>query len=185
MWDQGTSLGNSIQAEIHLSTLVLLMFLNITETFLCTRSLEVKYIPTPPHPHTQLPSYMEVVCLCGFLVTFELFVGFEVLTRSPLPCLLPASPWFLAWLIFRRWRWMRHVSPKCCLDFNEINGVISPKNRTLRVSYLTRHSSILTKRHYAVVSMPVWCVECLRFMSYPEDLPISLVKILDHTLNGS
>jgi hypothetical protein len=39
--------------------------------------------------------------------------------------LLPASSWFLAWLILRPWRWRRYVRPKRRLTFNGLHGVIS------------------------------------------------------------
>jgi hypothetical protein len=42
-------------------------------------------------------------------------------------CLLPASCWFLAWLILGPRRWRRHVPPKRRLTFNGLQGVISQK----------------------------------------------------------
>jgi hypothetical protein len=33
--------------------------------------------------------------------------------------------WYLAWIILRSWRWRRHVSPKCQLTFNGLQGVLS------------------------------------------------------------
>jgi hypothetical protein len=31
---------------------------------------------------------------------------------------LPASYWFIAWLIFKTWRWRQYVPPKCRMAFN-------------------------------------------------------------------
>jgi hypothetical protein len=42
-------------------------------------------------------------------------------------CLLPASRWFLAWLIYWPWRWRWYVSPKPRLTFNRLRGVKSRK----------------------------------------------------------
>jgi hypothetical protein len=41
--------------------------------------------------------------------------------------LLPASCWFLVWLILRPWRWRRHVPPKRLLTFNRLHGVVSQR----------------------------------------------------------
>jgi hypothetical protein len=40
-------------------------------------------------------------------------------------CLLPASWWFLAWLILQPWRRKWHLPPKRRLTFNGLHGVIS------------------------------------------------------------
>jgi hypothetical protein len=42
-------------------------------------------------------------------------------------CLLPASCWFIAWLIFRPRRWRRNFPGKRRLTFNGLHGVISQK----------------------------------------------------------
>jgi hypothetical protein len=34
-------------------------------------------------------------------------------------------PWLIAWLIFRPWRWKRHVPPKRRLTFDGLHGIIS------------------------------------------------------------
>jgi hypothetical protein len=39
---------------------------------------------------------------------------------------MPASCWFLAWLI-RSWRWRQHVLPKRRLTFSRLHGVVSQK----------------------------------------------------------
>jgi hypothetical protein len=44
---------------------------------------------------------------------------------------LPASRWFLVWLILRLWRWRQHVPLKRRLTFNGLRGDISA-DRTLR-----------------------------------------------------
>jgi hypothetical protein len=41
--------------------------------------------------------------------------------------LLPASRWFLDWLILRPWRWRRHVLPKRRLTMNVLHGVMYQK----------------------------------------------------------
>jgi hypothetical protein len=40
---------------------------------------------------------------------------------------LPASHWFLTWLILRRSKWRRHVPPKRWLILNRVRGIISQK----------------------------------------------------------
>jgi hypothetical protein len=60
--------------------------------------------------------------------------------------LLPASFWFLTWLILQLWRWGRNVSPKRPLTFNRLDGVISHKTRTLlnyRCEKLNRYKNAL------------------------------------------
>jgi hypothetical protein len=47
------------------------------------------------------------------------------------------SLWFLAWLIFRPWRWRRHIPRKRRLTFNGQNGVIS-LNLVLFIYYTCR-----------------------------------------------
>jgi hypothetical protein len=42
-------------------------------------------------------------------------------------CLLPASNWFLVWIIIQHWRWKWHVSSKHWLNFNRLHGNISQK----------------------------------------------------------
>lgn len=44
--------------------------------------------------------------------------------------LLPISYWLFAWLIFRPWKWRRHVEPKWWLTFSALHVVI-PEDRTL------------------------------------------------------
>jgi hypothetical protein len=45
--------------------------------------------------------------------------------------LLPASCWFLAWLIFWPWRWRRHVHPKRRLIFNGLHGITFQKTELI------------------------------------------------------
>jgi hypothetical protein len=47
--------------------------------------------------------------------------------REPLFCLLPASCWFLTWLILWHWRGRRHVSAKRQSTSNGLHGVICHK----------------------------------------------------------
>jgi hypothetical protein len=55
------------------------------------------------------------------------FQGQRIIGQARL-YLLPASVWFLSWLIILRpWRWRRHVPPKRQLNFNGLHGVISHK----------------------------------------------------------
>jgi hypothetical protein len=42
-------------------------------------------------------------------------------------CVQVLSPWFLAQLIFRPWRWRRYVPPKRRLTLNGLHGVICQK----------------------------------------------------------
>jgi hypothetical protein len=46
-------------------------------------------------------------------------------SEKPELCLLPASCWFIAYLIFLPWRWRQHIPPKCQLSFNELHSIIS------------------------------------------------------------
>jgi hypothetical protein len=41
--------------------------------------------------------------------------------------LLPASHWFLAWLVLRPWRLWLHVPPNRRLTFNGLHGILSQK----------------------------------------------------------
>jgi hypothetical protein len=41
--------------------------------------------------------------------------------------LLPASWWFLAWLILGTWRWRQHVSPERRLAFKRLHSITSQK----------------------------------------------------------
>jgi hypothetical protein len=47
------------------------------------------------------------------------------------------SRWFLYWLIFRPWRWRRHVPLKRRLSFNGLHGVISHKIELFIPTYFT------------------------------------------------
>jgi hypothetical protein len=53
-----------------------------------------------------------------------------IIQRSRLLCLLPASPWFLAWLLWP-WRCMQHVPPKRRLTFKTTHHYI-PEDRTFQ-----------------------------------------------------
>jgi hypothetical protein len=48
-----------------------------------------------------------------------------------------ASCWFLVWMLIRLWIWRLHVPLKLRLNFNVMQGVISPRNRTLQVRRAT------------------------------------------------
>jgi hypothetical protein len=47
--------------------------------------------------------------------------------KSSIFCFLPASHWFLAWLILRSWRWRQHVPLKHQLSLNGLHDIISKK----------------------------------------------------------
>jgi hypothetical protein len=57
--------------------------------------------------------------------------------------MLPASPWFLVWLILRAWRFRWHVPPKRQLSFNGQHGVISYKSEHLVTT--SNHARYMTK----------------------------------------
>jgi hypothetical protein len=68
-------------------------------------------------------------------------------------CLLPASVWFLAWLILRLWRW-RHVPPKRLLTFNGLHGIISQNIKILFQTILVN----VNRNKYPVVR-PTWALK--------------------------
>jgi hypothetical protein len=83
-------------------------------------------------------------------------------------CLLPASCWFLAWLVFRSWRSRWHVPPKYLLIFNGPHGIISQKIGlfiTTPVRTLIEHKSHFL--HKFSISTPgnrrknIWLVDSL------------------------
>jgi hypothetical protein len=58
------------------------------------------------------------------------------------------SRWFLAWLIFRPWRWRRYVPPKRPLTLNRLHGVISQKMVLFKI--WTRHFPNTNQKYYHV-----------------------------------
>jgi hypothetical protein len=61
-----------------------------------------------------------------FGVTCRLHLQSQRIGQAEL-CLLPASCWFLAWLILWPWRWRWYIPPKCRLTFSGLHSIISQK----------------------------------------------------------
>jgi hypothetical protein len=77
---------------------------------------------TPPHYEKTVQVKESEVLTC---VVMKSSVFWDIMQ------LLPASWWFLPWLILRLWRWRRHVPPKRQLTFNGLRRYI-PEDRTVR-----------------------------------------------------
>jgi hypothetical protein len=54
--------------------------------------------------------------------------------------------WFLAWLILKSWRWIRHIPPKRRLIFIGQHGVISQKIKLLEISFKSRMKSLYLRK---------------------------------------
>jgi hypothetical protein len=76
------------------------------------------------------PSLMQIFSSAPCSHISSVYVGFEVITVVGLKsytfwgitpcirCFLPASCWYLMWLIFRHWRWRQYFPPKLQLIFS-------------------------------------------------------------------
>jgi hypothetical protein len=63
--------------------------------------------------------------------------------------LLPASFWFLTWLILRSWRWRWHVPPKLRLAFKGLqDAVVQKKTVTFKIRIVLRASRWLVCEFY-------------------------------------
>jgi hypothetical protein len=72
-------------------------------------------------------------------------------------CLLPASHWFLAWLILQPWRWRQHVPPIHQLTFTmTVTMELSPCRDATSCAATQQLSSVLWYRmvHYSVYKSP-------------------------------
>jgi hypothetical protein len=79
-------------------------------------------VVTKSHIFWDIPPCSPLKVNRQFEATFRLYIQL---------CLLPASRWFLAWLILRPLRWRQHVPPKA--DFQRTTRCYIPEDKTLHI----------------------------------------------------
>jgi hypothetical protein len=95
--------------------------------FLSSSSKSCDYVLKQEKPH-----YSQVIVHDIFVIGHCVgYAGARNGVKYIYNCLLPASLWFLTWLILRSWSWRWHVPPKRRLTFNGLHGVISQKTEPI------------------------------------------------------